>query len=62
MEKNQNVPIFKIISKKQPVIVYCNDIYFVPISNFFKELEKYSYFYFSLTSKYETQYKLIITP
>ncbi len=47
-----------MISKKQPIIVYCNDIYFVPISNFLA-FEKYSYPYFSLTNKFETQCKLI---
>ncbi len=33
-KKDQNVSIFKMISKKQLIIVYCKDVYFVPISNF----------------------------
>ncbi len=54
MKKHQNVPIFKMISKKQIIIVYCNDIYVVPISNFLA-LEKYSYLLFlTYTNKFET--------
>ncbi len=61
MKKDQNVPTFKLISKKELIVVYCNYTYFVPISNFLA-LEKCSYLYFSLANKFETQYKLIITP
>ncbi len=42
--KRPKVPIFKMISKRQLIIVYCNDINFVPISNLLAP-EKYSYLY-----------------
>ncbi len=41
--------------KKKLIIVYCDDIYFVTISNFWT-LEKYSYLHFSLTRNFELKY------